>query len=250
MGTLWGLLGSSILGDAFGARLPSRSPPPHPATRSRLPSSSPALPLRRKPALPIRTSPRLNLVYVALEMRLVILLLAGAAVLALASCGGQHTNGSPAPAEGAEQPTTSSTDSERDRLATYRDKERGLEVSYPSDWYRSEERLTPDLADPKEILSLGTYPLRQGGDRCAHYPVNALEDLGPDDAFISVLERAPPYPAAGYPARPARSDGRLDKWVSFSDNGRAFYLLVALGEAASEETKAELLTILNSLSFD
>jgi hypothetical protein len=198
-------------------------------------------------------------------MRLAILLFAGAAVLALASCGGQHPTSSPAPGEAAEQPTTSSIDTERQRLATYRDKERGLEVSYPSDWYRAEERLTPDLADPKEVLSLGTYPLRQGGDRCAHYPVNALEDLGPDDAFISVLERAPPYPAAGYPARPSRfelptdtgtngfcvlSDGRLDEWVSFSDNGRAFYLLVALGEAASEETKTELLKVLNSLSFD
>jgi hypothetical protein len=195
-------------------------------------------------------------------MRPAIRTLAATALLALASCGGQPSS-SPAPGETGEQPTAITTDPEREPWVTYRD--RGLEVSYPGDWYRSEHRLTPYLGDPKEILSLGTYPLRQGGDRCRHHPVNALEDLGPYDAFVSVLERAPPYPADGYPPRPSRfelpadtetnrfcvsSDGRLDEWLFFSDNGRAFYLLVALGEAASEETKTELLTILNSITFD
>ena len=190
-----------------------------------------------------------------------ILLLAAGAVLVLSSCAGQ----SPAPDAADEQPPTSTSDSKPERWTTYEDKERSLEVRYPDDWYRASDRLTPRLGDPKEILSLGTYPLRQGGDGCAHFPVNALEDLGPDGAFVSVLERAPPYPATGYPARPSRfelptdtgtnrfcvlSEGRLDEWLPFSDKGRAFYLMVALGEAASEETKTELLTILNSLSFD
>jgi hypothetical protein len=199
-----------------------------------------------------------------MEMRGAILLLAGAAVLALASCGGRDPDSSPASGEAGEQQATS-TGSERARWVTYRDESSGLEVRYPRDWYRSEERLTPLLADPKEILSLGTYPLRQGGERCVHYPVYALEDLGPEDAFISVQERAPPFPAAGYPPRPSRfelptragtggfcvpSEQRLDEWRSFSDNGRAFYLLIALGEAASEETRKELLAVLNSLGFD
>ena len=69
---------------------------------------------------------------------------------------------------------TSTTGPEPEPWTTYRDKERRLEVSYPNDWYRSEEPLTPYLGDPKEILSLGSYPLRPGGDRCAHHPVNAL----------------------------------------------------------------------------
>jgi len=46
------------------------------------------------------------------------------------------------------------------------------------------------------------------------------------------------------------SDERLDEWLSFSDAGRAFILLVALGDSASEETRTELLTILNSLNFE
>jgi hypothetical protein len=197
-------------------------------------------------------------------MRRAILLLATAALLTLASCGGQRSS-TPATGEAGEQPTTRTTNSEREGWATHRDKIRGLGVSYPSDWYRSEKRLTLNLQDPEEILSLGTYPLRPGGGRCAHHPVNALEDLGPADAFVSVLERAAPFPATNYPARPSSfelptdtgtnrfcvpSNGRLDEWVSFGDKGRAFYLLVALGEAASEETKTELLTVLNSLSFD
>jgi hypothetical protein len=197
-------------------------------------------------------------------MRRPILMLAAAAVLVLTSCGGQDPSSSPTPGETSEQVATSTTGPQPERWTTHRDKEHGLEVSYPGDWYRSEESLTPSLGDPKEILSLGTYPLRPGGDRCAHYPVNALQDLGPDDAFVSLLERAEPYPASGYPPRPSRFElpsesgtngfcvpytRRLDEWLAFSDAGRAFYLLVALGESASEETKTELLTILNSLRF-
>jgi hypothetical protein len=197
-------------------------------------------------------------------MRRPILMLAAAAVLVLTSCGGQDPNSSPAPGQTSGQAATGTTGPEPEPWTTYRDKERRLEVSYPNDWYRSEEPLTPYLGDPKEILSLGTYPLRPGGDRCAHHPVNALQDLGRDDAFVSVLERAPPYPAIGYPPRPSRfelptdtrthrfcvlSDGRLDEWLPFSDDGRAFYLLVALGQDASEETKTDLLAILNSLRF-
>lgn len=146
----------------------------------------------------------------------------------------------------------------------YESEEHRFSVDYPSRWHLSRERLTPTLADPVEILALGTYPLRLGGERCAHWPVRALEDLGPDDAFLAVLEAAKPYPQSGYPPRPASfglpSDEqtgrfcvpdahRLDTWTFFSDQGRAFYLLVAMGESASSRTRAELEHVLNSLSF-
>lgn len=191
-------------------------------------------------------------------------LLVGAIFLAVTSCGGEQPGSSPAVSRAQEQ-TPSTGDSETIDWDTYSSEERGVEVTYPSDWYRAEERLTPKLQDPLEILSLGTYPLRPGGDRCDQHPVNALEDLGPDDAFILVLERAEPYPASGYPPRPSRfelpSDSetnrfcvpytrRLDEWLAFSDGGRAFYLLVALGDSASEETRMDLFRILNSLNFN
>ena len=134
----------------------------------------------------------------------------------------------------------------------YRDSGYGVTVRYPSGWDRAEKTLTPNLDDPREILSLGTYPLRPGGDRCPHHPVNAIEDLGRTDAFISVLERASPHRADDYLPRPTHltprleprtnrfcvpDPARLDAWMTFSDGDRAFYLLVAVGESASDETR-------------
>jgi len=114
-----------------------------------------------------------------------------------------------------------------------------------------------------ELLALGTYELRPGGDRCAHQPVNAIEDLGPRDALIVVFERAPPYTESGYPPRqgtPELAGGtgrfcvpgtnRLDSWLSFGEHGRAFYALLALGENASEETRAQLLAVYDGIVFN
>ncbi len=89
--------------------------------------------------------------------------------------------------------------------------------------------------------------------------------LGPTDALISVLERAPPYPPHGYPPRPAHlaptlepgtnlfcvpDPARLDAWITFSEGDRAFYLLVAVGESASDDTQSEVFAILDRLRFD
>lgn len=45
--------------------------------------------------------------------------------------------------------------------------------------------LTPQLSDPHEILAVGSYPLRPGvGPHCVQYPVNAIEDLAPNDTLV------------------------------------------------------------------
>jgi len=145
----------------------------------------------------------------------------------------------------------------------WRDEERGFTVTYPGAWQRAASPLTPQLSDPVELLALGTYELRPGGDRCAHQPVNAVEDLGPRDALIVIFERAQPYAQSGYPPRQgspelARGTGRfcvsgtnrLDSWLSFGESGRAFYALLALGENASEETRTQLLAVYESIVFD
>lgn len=144
----------------------------------------------------------------------------------------------------------------------YHDPDAGLAVRYPEDWQRAEERLTPNLHDPTEVLSLGTYPLRQGGDRCAHMPVRALEDFGPEDAFLSIQERATPGkgefgPRPIFDVPDDRRTGRFcvpdpqraDEWLFFTDQGRGFYAIVALGTEASPETRDELVQVLNSLQF-
>jgi hypothetical protein len=146
---------------------------------------------------------------------------------------------------------------------TFRDRERGFAVRYPADWERAEVRLTPVLADPRELLSVGTFALRAGGNRCSHVPVRALEDFGSRDAFISIQERAEPRagefePRTDFRAPTARRTGRfcvpdaqrLDDWLFFSDAGRGFYAIVALGTEASPTTRRELVEVLKSLEFE
>ena len=164
----------------------------------------------------------------------------------------------------------SSAPSGQERLPSgwtrYQDRERGYSVSYPRTWYRARKTLTPYLAAPREILALGTYPLHPGGERCAQFPVNALEDLGPTDAFLSVLEFSAP-PNAPYRRRPAHFSLALgsaseapdcltgsvrfvDRFIPFRDGGRAYYAFVALGRSAPNETRRAVLDVLDSLRFD
>ena len=160
-------------------------------------------------------------------------------------------------------PTVGEPPRDDDPVVVWRDEGRGFRVVHPTSWHRAESPLTPHLGDPRELLALGTYRLRPGGDRCAHQPVNAIEDLGTEDALIVIFERAPPYPENGYPPRqgppelvagtnrfcvPGRD--RLDGWFSFGESGRAFYALLALGGRASPKTRQELVAIYESLVFD
>jgi hypothetical protein len=148
---------------------------------------------------------------------------------------------------------------------TFRDGDLGFSAAYPATWHRASSTLTPHLSDPREILAVASYPLRADGSRCSQYPVNAIEDLGSDDALVWLAERRP---GLGYPVRRGlflRSDlragddspGCLSKpkmfmhWVTaFADQGRAFDVYVAWGKNASTATKRSALGVLNSLQFD
>jgi hypothetical protein len=153
-------------------------------------------------------------------------------------------------------------------LVSYRDDSRGFSVAYPSTWHRATESLTPTLVDPVEILSVGTYELRLGGEQCAQFPDRALDELGPEDALVSIQEE----PSLGRPGwwsvRPTHfgpDEGRGDdespgclsrpkeffhRWIQFQDRGRGFYAYVAMGNNASAETRKEAWAILDSLEFD
>jgi hypothetical protein len=138
-------------------------------------------------------------------------------------------------------------------------------------WHLADYSLTPNLAGPTEVLSLGTYPLRQGGDRCAQIPENALEDLGRLDAFVSVQRRGGGA-AGAFSPRPTeftyqwldRQEGagfwdcldRADvdelylRWGSFAQGGDQYYVIVALGQDAHATVRAQqALDILNGLEF-
>jgi hypothetical protein len=140
------------------------------------------------------------------------------------------------------------------RWTSFKDEQNGFEITYPDDWNRAEESLTPELAEPREIPSIGTYQLRSGGKACidAYLPGNALEDLGTGDAFITIQESPE---ASGFPPRPGvfgPDSARLTVdglpacdvygavqlrgwWFAFSDQGRAFYAFVALGQGLSHD---------------
>ena len=139
-------------------------------------------------------------------------------------------------------------------------------------WRIADVTLTPNLTNPREVLSLGTYPLRQGGDRCAQIPENALEDLGWSDAFVSVQRVGGGRDLEEYPAWPpeftydwfhARDDfpfweclDRPDvselylRWVQVVEDETLYFVIVALGSDAFDTSRAQqVLDILNGLDF-
>jgi hypothetical protein len=138
-------------------------------------------------------------------------------------------------------------------------------VTYPSSWHRASRSLTPHLSDPHEILTVGTGRLPVGGPRCAQVPVSALEAVGRTGALVSIQERSPATADRGFPPRPARFGFRAERleisaclasrakplleMVPFSDHGRHFYALVALGRTATVQTRDEALRVLDSLRF-
>jgi hypothetical protein len=144
----------------------------------------------------------------------------------------------------------------------------GVAVELPASWQHAPSSLTPNLSDPREVLAVGTYPLRYRPTRCAHLPGSALEDLGPRDAFVTSQERGrdpssswpdfPPRPPHFGPELGGRSEASecepgarfADHWFTFSDGGRHFHVLVAFGPGASATTRQQTWAILDSLHVD
>jgi hypothetical protein len=159
------------------------------------------------------------------------------------------------------------------RLRTLHDGARDFSVSYPDGWNVAEENLTPQLSEPAEILSLGTFPLRTGRDiddglRLFDAPVapKALEDMTSKDAFLSLQESG--AGVARFEARPnhfgplectesifgCRADNWRDVpfrawWIPFEDARRAFYLFVAIGNDAPAALREQTWQVADSLSF-
>jgi len=146
------------------------------------------------------------------------------------------------------------------------DDENRFRVSHPSGWIRAETNLSPFLESPEEVLSIGTFPLEAGGPNCAQVPTNALTDLGPEDVFVTLQggvskrdsqDRPVFGPGVGVGmanleipyclADAERLEIRAMEWIPFSDAGRGFYLLVAIGRDANAETVEQLWMVANSL---
>jgi hypothetical protein len=155
----------------------------------------------------------------------------------------------------------------------YRSAEWGYSVSFPANWQRATRSLTPKLTDPREILSLGTFPLRYRPTNCEAFAGSAQQDLGDPGRPAHHPESGIPTPEQGYPEgkivnvppRPGRfgpesgSGTRTTdcpgsqasvQWINFRDAGRYFYALLAFGRSAPVELRHDAYRILDSLRLD
>jgi hypothetical protein len=174
-----------------------------------------------------------------------------AVAVAVGGCGAEAASTPPAP------PVPSGWTAHRDDGA-------GLSVRFPSAWHRAPRSLTPDLGQPHELLSLGTFPLRHAKSRCGHLPAGALRRMGPRDVFVTVQESGGRTRGFRPRARPLRlgretSDvsaclGRpvpfAEHRIAFRDGGRAFHVLAAVGRQAPPASRSDLLAVLDSLQID
>jgi hypothetical protein len=144
----------------------------------------------------------------------------------------------------------------------------GLTVQLSPGWRPARVRLTPELLDPREVLTVATFPLRYRPTRCAQVPGSALQDLGRNGGLITVQERGveltgapppfPPRPAAFGPQLDRPSEARAclpharfqDHRFAFADGDRRFHVEVAFGPDASANTKRQAWAILDSLRVD
>lgn len=124
----------------------------------------------------------------------------------------------------------------------------------PSCLEKGDLRLTPILADPRKILSIGTSDLPPGGESCAQFPVNALDAVGATDALLTLQESGHPD-LAGFPPLPdhlerlgpdtrfwgagcLQNPNRLVTWwIRFGERDRVFYGLVAIGNSATRQPR-------------
>jgi hypothetical protein len=141
--------------------------------------------------------------------------------------------------------------------------EHKLTLYYPEGWHRASETLTPQLDQPTELLSLGTYPLTPGGDDCVQIPERAIESLGPTDAFVTLQESSSGTGFPGHPNSFSAEGGEVSeagecldnaddiffRIFRFTDEGRSFIAYVAIGDLASEQTRNEVWQVLNALIF-
>lgn len=146
---------------------------------------------------------------------------------------------------------------------------RTVNFDLPDGWQVAESSLTPNLGSPREILSIGTFPMVVGGDTCAQVPEAAMEALGPQDVLVSLQERSQvdasfaPRPTSFAPLlggialgdafecvdQNQRADIGTLLWLPFREVGRGFYLIVVMGTDVSDEVRDQTVAMLDSLDF-
>ena len=126
---------------------------------------------------PTSHSSRLRpLAFVAATM----ILAAGIALIPV-GLGAAPSSGAGGPAGGPPGSTSRTVESHR----------YGYSLALPAGWRRAPRRLVPNLLDPREILSVGTFAMPVGGGgECGRDPIAAIERMRAGDSIITIQEEA------------------------------------------------------------
>jgi hypothetical protein len=153
------------------------------------------------------------------------------------------------------------------------DRDHGFSLQLPSGWIRTSGKITPQITDPLEILTVATLPIAGADPRgvCEPGSQPALPAFTAQDALVTLQESgrgALRINRLSHPPRPDRfrpehfPDGSTftncfvgdvaveDHWFGFADAGRAFHVLVIIGRAAPKQVRDEAWSILDRLRFD
>jgi len=143
----------------------------------------------------------------------------------------------------------------------------GYSVALPAGWYWARRNLTPQLLEPREILSVATYPLRyrrRARCRIPGCPTPALNGFRATDILMSIQERVHARTTtedvaidlhrrqAGLGAGPGNCTRGRVAWYAFeafAEAGRSLYVLVVVGKRAPARARADLKRLLGSLRF-
>jgi hypothetical protein len=165
---------------------------------------------------------------------------------------GGAASGYPGPYQACFESATGLTGSLRNQTFVLSDGE--ASILLPDGWISTTDDLTPNVGDPWDRISIGTYsmlPTIGDSDSCA---LQALVDLSPDDVFIQILERSGPASATPRPPTYAGSLSGIDegdfwecmspqdradlgvlRFLDFEHEGHQFYVLLALGAETGED---------------
>lgn len=141
----------------------------------------------------------------------------------------------------------------------------GISLTVPDGWHAASRRLT-GLLDPRERLVLTSFPIKGNTRSRGCSPDDLLRQLPDSGVAAWLLEyvdagarrhfyRRPdrfhlgPRPAAGFDCFTPQPTGNAHLF-NFSESGRAFQLLVAVGRNAIPETRRTAERALNSIRVE
>jgi hypothetical protein len=139
--------------------------------------------------------------------------------------------------------------------STFEDAQAGLSDRLPGGWRIVEARPT-SVVDPRQLLTVATFPLRQSrpDPNCA--PRTARAQMPADGALVQIVEYTRRLPAR-LPRRPPRLElprrpvelecTGLGYTVEFAEHGRRLQAVALVGARAGERRRQEILELLNGL---